>query len=110
MDLGTLPMPSIQRTSSRSGTGRIVLGTDYRIVRLSANISGWLGFSTTGVIGHPVSGLVAASDQLVFSDFLASLHAERRKAEKMRLHAGLDGSEGMARGVCGFHSIPSGYK
>lgn len=46
-----------------------------------------------------MASLVTASDQLVFGDFLASLHAERRKAERSRLHAGLDGGDASARGI-----------
>lgn len=90
----------MQRNSSRSGTGHIVLATDYRLVRLSQNVSAWLGLSATSAVGQPVSSLVAASDQIIFSDFLASLHAERRKAEKTRLHSGLGGGDTSARGMC----------
>lgn len=108
--LGMLPMPAAPRASSRSGTGHIVLTTDYRIVRLSHNILIWLGLSSTsmtaagsamtGIAGQPLSSLVAPSDQLVFGDYLADLHAERRKAEKTKLHSLSSGGDGTARGVC----------
>lgn len=107
---GMLPMPPLRTPNSRVGSGHIVLSSDYRLLRLSQNVLLWLEYSSgslTGttrgmaaLAGQPVASLVAASDQLVFGDYLAVLHAERRKAEKMRMKS-LSGSvEGLARGIC----------
>lgn len=108
--LGMLPLPPLPRTVSRSGTGHIVLTTDYRMIRISHNVLIWLGMSSTsktsagtsmaGLVGQPISDLVAASDQLLFNDYLAELHAERRKAEKLRLHALSGSGDVAAKGVC----------
>lgn len=108
--LPMLPMPPVPRIGSRSGTGHLVMTTDYRVMRISHNVLIWLGMSTSsvtsvgtsmsGLVGQPISYLVAASDQPQFSDYLAELHAERRKAEKYRLNAMSSSGDGSAKGVC----------